>query len=91
MRGFLEVKEMAGCDELDLGRVGRYMYQQITKRYVPLCCDRTVSRFYQRDQIQAYPSRPWIATRCLFSIKRGGSARRVINSGCPTKGKLLTQ
>jgi hypothetical protein len=89
MRGFLEVKEMARCDELDLGRVGRYMYQQITKRYVPLCCDRTVSRFYQRDQIQAYPSRPWIATRCLFSIKRGAARGASSTRVAPLKVSCL--
>jgi hypothetical protein len=76
MRGFSESRRWLGeADDLDLGRVGRYMYQQITKRYVPLCCDCTVSGFYQRDQIRAYPSRSWIATRCLFSIEKRGGQR----------------
>jgi hypothetical protein len=59
------------------------MYQQITKRYVPLRCDCVVSGFYQTDQIQAYPSRSLIASRCLFSIEKRGSVRRVIDSGLP--------
>jgi hypothetical protein len=64
------------------------MYQQITKRYVPLRCDCAVSGFYQTDQIQAYPSRSLIASRCLFSIEKRGAARGASSTrGCPTKGK----
>lgn len=61
------------ADELDLGRVGLYMYQQITKRYVLLRCDYPASGFYQTDQIQAYPSRSLdLPSRCLFSIETRG-------------------
>jgi hypothetical protein len=86
---------MAGCeaDELDLGRVGLYMYQQITKRYVLLRCDYPASGFYLTDQIQAYPKQVFgFAFKMLVQHRdEGGSLGRVIDSGCPTKGKLLTQ
>lgn len=60
------------------------MYQQITKRYVPLRCDCTVSGFYQTDEIQAYPSRSWDCSKMLVQHREeGGSARRVIDSGLP--------
>jgi hypothetical protein len=65
---------MAGseADELDLGRVDPYMYQQITKKYVPLRCDYAVSGFYQTDQIQPYPSRSWIAFKMLVQHREEG-------------------
>jgi hypothetical protein len=87
---------MAGCeaDELDLGRVGLYMYQQVTKRYVLLRCDCVVSGFYLTDLDPGVSKQVFgIAFKMLVHHREeGGSPGGRHRLGvAPPKGKLLTQ
>jgi hypothetical protein len=93
MRSF-SVEAMAKCeaDELDLGRVGLYMYQQVTRRYVLLRCDCVVSGFYLTGPDPGVSKQVFgIAFKdaCSASRKRGLARGGVIASGvAPPRRKV---